>query len=224
MLASPGSGVAAKGNTSVSEPKIYGVAYSRSIGNIWTCLELGIDYENVPIGWDDDSINSDAYRAINPNARVPALRDGDFVMWESLAINWYLVRKHGGPLAPADLHEEAHALQWTLWAALHLERPGVQWAFHTYVNEPHERDPAVAAKAWGELTPLLGVLEGQLAKGPYLLGDRFTVADLNVGCTVFRARRRWDLTPWPRLEAWDEAVFGRPAARRAWEIRAEAAA
>lgn len=223
MLASAGIGVAAKGNTSVPKPKIYGVAYSRSIGNIWTGLELGIDYENVPICWDDASIYSNAYRAINPNARVPALQDGDFVMWESLAINWYLVRKHGGPLAPAGLREEAHGLQWTLWAALHLERPGVQWAFHTYVNAPHERDPAVAAKAWDEMRPVLGVLEVQLAQGPYLLGDRFTVADLNVGCTVFRPRRRWDLAPWPHLKAWDEAVFDRPAARRAWDIRVAAA-
>ena len=117
--------------SAMSKLKIYGVPISRSISNIWAALELGIEYENVPIGWHDNSIYSQAYRAINPNARVPAIKDGDFIMWESLAINLYLVKKHGGPLAPRTLEEEALALQWTLWAATQLERPAMQWAFHS---------------------------------------------------------------------------------------------
>jgi glutathione S-transferase len=103
--------------------KIYGVPISRSISNIWAALELGIEYENVPIGWTDNSIYGDAYREINPNSRVPAIKDGDFIMWESLAINLYLVKKHGGPIGPVTIEEEARAWQWTLWAAIHLERP-----------------------------------------------------------------------------------------------------
>jgi glutathione S-transferase len=204
--------------------KIYGVPISRSISNIWAALELGIEYENVPIGWHDDSIYSEAYRAINPNARVPAIRDGDFIMWESLAINLYLVKKHGGPLAPVTLEEEALALQWTLWAATQLERPAMQWAFHSHILEAHERQPELAAKAREELDPLLKVLDGELAKRLFLAGERFTVADLNVGCVLLRPRQHLDLAPWARLAAWDRAVFERPAARRAWAIRVEAAA
>jgi glutathione S-transferase len=205
---------------------IYGVAYSRAISNIWACLELGIDYQNVPIGWDDEgnTIYSEAYRAINPNQRVPALADGEFVLWESLAINGYLVKKAGGPLAPRDLREDAKTMQWSLWAAIHLERTLVQWAFHTFILDPEERKPEVAAKAWAELQPLFRVLDGALADRPYLLGDRFSLADLNVGCTMFRPRRQLDLAAWPRLKDWDSRVFDRPAARRAWEIRAAAAA
>jgi len=204
--------------------KIYGVPISRSISNIWAALELGIDYENVPIGWHDDSIYSEAYRAINPNARVPAIKDGDFIMWESLAINLYLIKKHGGPLAPTTLEEEALALQWTLWAATQLERPAMQWAFHSHILEAHERQPELAAKAREELAPLLKVLDGELAKTPFLAGERFTVADLNVGCVLLRPRQHLDLVPFPKLATWDKAVFERPAARRAWAIRVEAAA
>ena len=203
--------------------KIYGVPISRSISNIWAALELGIDYENVPIGWSDDSIYGDAYRKVNPNARVPAIKDGDFILWESLAINLYLVKKHGGELAARTLEEEALAWQWTLWAAVHLERPLMQWAFHTYILDPDERKPEAAEKALAEARPLLAVLDGQLAKAPYLLGDRFTVADLNVGCAMFRPRQKLDFSAFPSLKAWDKSVSERPAAKRAWAIRVAAA-
>ena len=205
---------------------IYGVAYSRAISNIWACLELGVPYENVPIGWDDEgnTIYGEDYRRINPNQRVPALADGEFVLWESLAINSYLVKTQGGPLAPRDVREDAKAMQWSLWATIHLERAAVQWAFHTHILDPDERKPEIAAKAWDELQPLFRVLDGELAARPYLLGDRFTLADLNVGCTLFRPRRHLDFSAWPNLKGWDARVFDRPAAKRAWEIRATAAA
>ena len=203
----------------MAELKIYGVPISRSISTIWAALELGIPYDLVPIGWEDNSIYGDAYREINPNQRVPAIKDGDFVLWESLAINLYLVRKHGGPIAARTLEEEALAWQWTLWAAVHLERPMMVWAFHTYVLDSEERKPGAADKALEEARPLLGVLESALAKTPYLAGDRFTVADLNVGCAIFRPRERFDVSPWPHVKRWDAAVGGRPAARQAWDIR-----
>jgi glutathione S-transferase len=202
--------------------KIFGVPISRSISNIWTALELGLEYELVPIGWDDQSIYSDEYRRINPNARVPALKEGEFVMWESLAINWYLVKKHGGALAPKSLQEEAHALQWTLWAATQLERPAMQWAFNAFILEPEERKPELAAKAHRELMSLLKVLDGQLEGKAYLLGDRFTIADLNVGCVLLRPRQQMDRSGFPNLERWDAAVFNRPAAKEAWAIRCAA--
>ncbi len=199
--------------------QIYGVPISRSISNIWAALEIGVPYENVPTGWEDNSIYGDAYRAVNPNARVPALKDGDFVLWESLAINLYLARKYGGPIAASSLEEEALAWQWSLWTMIHLERPLMRWAFNHFILDPRERDAAAAAKALEEARPLLAVLDGQLAKAPYLTGDRFTIADLNVGCAFLRPRWELDLSAFPNLRKWDEAVFQRPAAQQAWAIR-----
>ena len=204
--------------------QIYGVPISRSISNIWACLELGLPYENVPIGWDDNSIYSEAFRAINPNARVPAMRDGDFVLWESLAINLYLVRKHGGPIAASDLEQEALAWQWTLWAAVHLERPLMRWAFHRFILDEAERDSKAAEAGMAEAMPLLAVLESELGRRPFLAGDRFTVADLNVGCAMFRAHHHLDTSEMPNLARWIKAVFTRPAAERAWAIRVAEAA
>jgi glutathione S-transferase len=206
----------------VSRLRIFGDPISRSISNIWAALELGMDYEVVPIGWDDDSIYSEAYARINPNARVPALQDGDFVMWESLAINEYLVKKHGGPLAPKTLEEDALAMQWTLWCAIHLERPLMQFAFNTFILDPAERKAEVAAQNLKAAQPFLKVLDGAVEKTPYLLGDRFTLADLNVGCCIFRSHRGLDMTALPHMKAWCERVFTRPAAVKAWDIRVAA--
>lgn len=203
----------------MADLKIYGVAYSRAFRVIWAALELGLDYDNLPIGWHDDSLYGEDYRRINPNRRLPAIDDGGFVLWESFAITLYLAKKAGGPLAPCTLQEEALAWQWTLWTAIHLERPMVMWAFHTFVNDAEERDPAVAAKSLEEVTPLLAVLEGALAEAPYLLGDRFTVADLNVACAFMRPRDRFDFAPTPNVKRWCDAIYGRPAAQRALEIR-----
>jgi glutathione S-transferase len=202
--------------------KIYGVPISRSIRTIWTALELGIDYEIVPIGWDDNSIYSEDYRRINPNARVPTIDDDGFVLWESLAITLYLVRKHGGAIAPADLREEALAWQWTLWAAAQLEAPLIRWAMHGFILDPEERDAGVAEAAMAQVRPLLDVLDTTLAQRAFLAAERFTVADLNVGAVLLRPRHGLDLAPWPNLQRWDRAVFERPAARRAWEIRVAA--
>lgn len=203
--------------------KIYGVPISRAIRTVWTALELGLDYEIVPIGWDDNSIYSEAYGRINPNARVPSIEDAGFVLWESLAISLYLVRKHGGPIAARDLEEEALAWQWTLWTAAHLEAPLIRWAMHAFILDPAERNAEVAEASLAQVRPLFDVLERTLAARAFLAAERFTVADLNLGAVLMRPRQGLDLAPWPRLRRWDEAVFSRPAARRAWEIRVAAA-
>jgi glutathione S-transferase len=77
-----------------------------------------------------------------------------------------------------------------------------------------------------DLQPLFRVLETELANWPYLLGDRFTIADLNLGCIFLRPRLQLnlDLGAHPRLNAWDKAVYSRPAAQKAWQIRVAAAA
>lgn len=204
--------------------QIFGSPISRSVSNVWASLELGIPYEIVPIGWDDNSIYSPEFRAINPNARVPAMRDGEFVLWESLAINLYLVKKHGGPIAACNLEQEALAWQWTLWAAVHLERPLMRWAFNRFILEEAERHAAAAEAAMQEALPLLAVLETELGRRPYLAGETFTVADLNVGCAMFRSHQYLDCSDTPNLARWVQAVFNRPAARQAWAIRVAEAA
>ena len=75
--------------------KIYGIARSRAFRTLWMAKELGLDYENVEIDFATGETRAPEYLAINPNGHVPAIDDDGFMLWESMAINLYLAKKHG---------------------------------------------------------------------------------------------------------------------------------
>jgi glutathione S-transferase len=190
---------------------IYGALPSRAARTLWMARELGLDFAHEPVG--GEALQSAAFRKINPNGRVPAIRDGDLTLFESLAINLYLARKHGGPLQPATLEDEARALQWSFWAATEVERPAVTLLLEGRKPEA-ERNAGAVEAARKELQRPLSVLEQHLADRSCLLGPAFTVADLNVAAVVGALPRAgFDLTPWPKLQAWLERCTTRPAAQ-----------
>lgn len=203
----------------MSRLRIYGIPLSRAFRSLWMALELGLDYENVPIGFSDQARRSPGYLAINPNGRVPAIDDDGFVLWESLAINLYLAKKHAtGRLYPTSLEGEARTWQWSFWAATEVEKPIMIWAYNAIVYPPEKRDAKAAAEAKAQLDPLLAVLDGALARAPYLLGEDFTVADLNPASMMYRLLQT-DLAATPRVRDWLRRCFERPAARAAIELR-----
>jgi glutathione S-transferase len=205
---------------------IYGVPASRAIRVYWMAEELGLGYESVPIDFKDDSTgptgkNNPAFRAANPMGRVPAMDDGTVKLFESMAITLYLARKHGqGKLWPATIEGEGRAFQWSFFAVTELDALMIEWARNAIVLPAAERDAAKAAAALEKLARPFGVLEAVLARTPFLEGEAFTVSDLNVSATMFRARKM-DLAKYPNIARWMAACFGRPAARRAWALRGE---
>jgi glutathione S-transferase len=202
--------------------RIYGVARTRAFRAIWMATELGLDYEHVPIEIGPAGARKPEYLAINPNGRLPAIEDDGFVLWESQAITLYLAKKHApGLLYPATLEGEAKAWQWALWAANEVERAVNIWSLHAVRLPPEDRDAQTLAQAVAILAPPFRVLNGALAKQPYLLGNDFTVADLNVAAVISRAVDM-DLEATPRLADWLRRCHDRPAARAALKLRAEA--
>ena len=168
--------------------RIYGVARTRAFRAIWMAKELGLDYEHVPIETGPAGARKPEYLAVNPNGRLPAIEDGDFVLWESQAITLYLAKKHSpGRLYPATLQGEAKAWQWSLWAANEVERAVNIWSLHAVRLPPEDRDPQTLAQTLAILAPPFRVLDGALAGSPYLLGNDLTVADLNVAAVTSRA-------------------------------------
>src|SRR4029077_15926953 len=128
------------------------------------------------------------YLAVNPNGRLPAIEDDGFVLWESLAITLYLAKKHSvGRLYPADLRDEAKTWQWSLWALNEVDRGVNIWSLHAVRLPPEDRDPQNLAEALKVIAKPFGVLDAALAERPYLVGDDFTVADLNVAAVISRA-------------------------------------
>jgi glutathione S-transferase len=203
--------------------KIYGIPRSRAIRNLWMAHELGIPYEMVEVPPGADGSRKAEFLAINPNGHVPFIDDDGLVLWESMAINLHLARKHGGPLAPATLTEDSLATMWTIWAATELEPPASQAMMHTFMLPEPDRVPGLKAAALQQVeTPLL-VLEGALAKGEgYIMGDRFTVADLNLVCCVFYLRMNPEaLVDKPAVREWYQAALSRPAAKAAFALRGD---
>jgi glutathione S-transferase len=200
--------------------RIYGIARTRAFRALWIAKELGLDYEHIPVEIGSAGARQAEYLAINPNGRLPAIDDGGFVLWESLAITLYLAKKHGR-LYPATLEGEAKAWQWSLWAVQEVDRGVNIWSLHAVRLPPEDRDAAPRDEALQVLAAPFKVLDAALADRPWLLGDEFTVADLNVAAVISRAIEM-DLSATPRLADWLRSCLDRPAARAAQRLRAEA--
>ncbi len=198
--------------------RIYGSAKSRAVRVIWMAGELGLDYEHRDWLPRAPETATAAFRALNPNGRVPTIEDDGFVLYESMAINLYLAKKHRSPLYPADAQGEALALQWSLWETDRLDRQIVIHARHSGGLPEAERRPELAEAAWKEITAAFDVLETVLAKSKHLLGAGFSVADLNVAAALFRALSL-DTRRWPHFHAWLHACWARPAAQAARALR-----
>jgi len=197
---------------------LYGSARSRGVRTLWMLGELGIPYEHKDYLPRSAETQTPQYRALNPNGRVPTIDDDGFVLSESMAINFYLAKKHKSPLYPTDPKLEALALQWSLWETDRLDRAIVNYVNHTSALPAAERKPEVAEAAWKECVPAFDVLETALGKSEWLVGSSFSVADLNVSSALLRALSI-DLGKWPKLKAWLTKCWDRPAAKKAKAMR-----
>lgn len=204
--------------------EIYGVARSRAFRTLWMAGELGLPYEHVKIDFAGGATRRPDYLAINPNGHVPAIDDDGFRLWESMAINLYLAKKYGGGtggLYPQSLHDEARTWQWSFWGITEVERPALT-ALLSRIGPEDRRDAAAADEAERALAAPLKVLDAALTGTPYLLGERFTVADLNVASILAWARQaRVSLAAVPKAEAWLKACHDRPAAQAARQLQRE---
>ena len=203
----------------MSRLRIYGIARTRAFRALWIAKELGLDYEHVPIEIGAAGARTAEYLAVNPNGRLPAIEDDGFVLWESLAITLYLAKKHStGKLYPAALVDEARTWQWSLWALNEVDRGVNIWSLHAVRLPPQDRDPGKLAEALKVIAKPFRVLDEAFADRPYLLGDAFTVADLNVAAVISRAIDM-DLSAVPNLKAWLARCLERPAARAALALK-----
>ena len=199
--------------------KIYGVARSRAFRTLWMAAELGLPYEHVKTDFESGTRTAD-FLKLNPNGHVPVIDDDGFVLWESMAINLYLAKRYSsGTLYPADIGGEARAWQWSFWAMTEVERHALA-ALLNRIGPEDKRDAAAADAGERALAAPLKLLDGIVGAGRYLIGNQFTVADLNVASILAWARQaRVDMAAFPNMQAWLRACHDRPAAKAARELQ-----
>jgi len=196
---------------------IYGVSGSRAIRSLWAIEEVGLEYTHVATHFFKDS-KTDDYLSVNPNGRIPALVDGDVTLFESMAINLYLTKKYAPALYPVSEGEQAKAIQWSVWAISEIEPQQMQIVIQKIFNRDNI-DQSTIDSATGNLQRPLAVLNEHLADREYLLGDSFTVADLNVsGVMLLMQMIEFDLSAYPNINNWTERCYSRDALKRAQNL------
>ena len=195
--------------------KLYGTSMSRTSRCLWAAEETGVKYEHNPTPFSD--LKTPGHLKLNPNGRIPVIDDDGFVLWESMAINFYLAAKSGkAPLWPVSVQDRAQANQWSYWAMLEVEPHMVLMLQNRMLLPPDQRNEKIAANAVEALKAPLAVIERQLGNRDYLIGKEFTIADLNVA-SVWNIGQmvQMDFSSAPKTTAWLARCTSRPANQRA---------
>jgi glutathione S-transferase len=190
--------------------KLYWCPKTRAIRALWMLEELGIPFERVFIDIRDAKAKSDpAFRATSPMGKVPALEDGATRLWDSGAICAYLADQYPtAGLAPAIGHPDRGAyLVWLLYTNSVIE-PAMAEKFSS-------APVSAAAHGWGSFEQMLEVLRAGLAKGPWILGERFSAADVLLGTSCFFMRQFKILENEPLLFAYTDRCVARASFQRA---------
>lgn len=190
--------------------RLYWCPRTRASRAVWLLEEAGVDYERVFVDIRDPGSRSDPdFLAASPMAKVPALRDGDVALADSAAISLYIADRYpGAGLSPTtDDPRRGRFLYWMFFA------PGVMEP--AMAEKVGGWEPNRGAHGWGDFDTMIRTLEQGLAEGPWLLGERFSVADVMVGSTAAFMRMFNILPESETIGAYVDRCLGRPAYRKA---------
>jgi glutathione S-transferase len=192
---------------------------SRSGGTRVLLEELGADYELHVLNLKKNEQRDPAYLAINPMGKVPAIRHGDALVTEQPAVYIYLADLYADAgLAPAlDDPLRGPYLRWLVFYGSSFE-PAL-------IDKAMKREPAPSSTSpYGDYDTMLGTLTQQLRAGPWLLGERFSAADVLWGSALAWTTAFKLVPELPEIMDYIARVSSRPAAQRARALDAELAA
>ena len=195
---------------------LWGRASSCNVQKVlWTLNELGLPYRRIDAGGDFGGLDDPAYLAMNPHGRVPTLRDGGTVVWESDAIVRYLAARYGaGSLWPEDPAERAVADQWMCWTAARLYPDWIALFWRLVRTPPARRDLALIERLRAATAGWMQVLDRHLADRPFIAGETLTIGDIPAGMTLYRwFAMEIERPATPNVEAWYRRLCERPAYR-----------
>lgn len=188
---------------------LYHHPFSRAAGILWMLEEVGVDYELRWVDMQAGEQKSPDIVALNPMGKLPVLVDGEAVVTEVAAIGLYLGDRYGyGTLAPkVDDPARATYLRWSLFAPSVIE-PGSMAKMAGWQYKAGQA-------GWGTHEAMLDAIEAAIRDRQFLLGDRFSMADVIFGGTVRYMLRFGLLEKRPTFTAYAERLSARPASQRA---------
>jgi glutathione S-transferase len=195
--------------------KIWGRASAVNVQKaMWAVGETGLPHERIDVGGKFGGLDEPAYVAKNPNRRVPTLEDGELILYESGAIVRYLAAKYSPEeLWSQDEKERALIDQWMEWTVSTLYPDFIALFWLVFRTPVADRDDKRIASVNAAANKAYQILEDHLADREYLVGDRFTAADIPAGMTLYRylEMKEIDLPHLPNLRRWYAALCERPA-------------
>ncbi len=198
--------------------KIYGNMNSSTFRVVWAVEELDLMYELIQIE-TDNCLSDDKLAHLNPNKKIPVIDDNGFIMWESMAINLYLARNNPSSLSPCDEIEDAQMQMWSFWVSNECLSDCFTVLSHTILLPDAERSVDAIQGAMNRLYNPLTVLNKHLGKSSFVVGERFTIADINLASIIgWLNAARSDITNYSCLSNWLKQCANRPAARRCIEM------
>src|SRR5690349_15713347 len=167
---------------------------SRVLGILALKNHLGLECQLEPINLGAGDQAESHYVALNPNRKMPTLVDGDFVLWESNAILFYLAAQHPqGGLWPTDLMDQANVLRWLAWESAHWDAESCGMVAYEKASKGvlglGPPDPAFIARGEQNFGRFAAVLDDHLKGRPWLTGERLTIADFSIGAFMPSAAR-----------------------------------
>ena len=196
----------------------YGSPMSSAGRTHWMLAELGIPFEYKRVSVRDGDNKKPEFLAVNPSGKIPCIRDGEVMLTESMAINFYLAEKYGQGLMPSDLVERARVYEWSFWAISNVQPLLLTILQNTMIRPEAERDPKAVDTARQQLPPYFDRLNTALAGTDYLVGGRFSVADVNTASVVSLGTMCGvDLGAYPHVQAWFGRLQLRPAFAKGFE-------
>jgi GST-like protein len=182
--------------------------------------EAGLQYEAIPVDGRKGDQHKPEFLAVNPNAKVPAIVDGDVTVFDSNAILLYLAEKTGKFLPPKGDKLRGELLSWLLFVASGVGPYSGQLVhFRTYAPEKNEY--AINRYAF-EAQRHFGIVDARLAKHKYMVGDTYTIVDMDLWgwarlIPMFSGEAAW--AKFPNLKRLVDEISARPAAQRAVALK-----
>ena len=195
--------------------QLYWSPRSRSFSSLWLMEETGQKYERVLTDISTGAQRRAEYLAINPMGKVPALKDGDATLAEAAAIAAYVAERYPEAGLAPKLGDPLRAkyLYWLFFGPGCIEPAIVQLATKLEMNP--------VAAGWGDSQRVIDVLDVALEQGPWILGDKFSAADIIIGSGLNFAVRLFKIIPSrPAFDAYIDRCMARPAFQRAEKIAA----